>query len=149
MFVAFEDLLLAFELLVVLVLHANGAADVVDDVLVGRRGCRRPGLRRRRCTRTPSASTSPPVSAGLVSVCSALLVELRAPSGSRGRRCAIQIERRRGRRHALLVGDRSALAIEPGACGRGILSARRRIDGRLSWGFGLGLGLNLNLSLSP
>jgi len=35
MFVALEELLLAFELLVVVVLHADGAADVVDDILIG------------------------------------------------------------------------------------------------------------------
>ncbi len=53
MAVAVADLLLALQLLVVLVLHAECTADVVDDVLVGRgivaagslvaaRVCRRP-----------------------------------------------------------------------------------------------------------
>ena len=35
MFVALEELFLAFELLVVVVLHADGFADVVHDVLIG------------------------------------------------------------------------------------------------------------------
>src|SRR2546425_4766747 len=35
--IAFDDLLLALELFVVLVFHADRLADIVDDVLVGRR----------------------------------------------------------------------------------------------------------------
>jgi hypothetical protein len=37
MFVSLGDLPRAFQLLVVLILDADGAADVVDDVLIGRR----------------------------------------------------------------------------------------------------------------
>src|SRR4030095_11526651 len=114
------DLALAFEFLVVLILHADRAADVVDDVLIWR------GIVTPRCFITDAVGRLP-IRIDITSrqlwtgfgVLLVLLEHLAAPR-PRSRCRTIQVERRRRRRHALVVRGCSPL---PGQAG---CRARRR-----------------------
>src|SRR5262245_53524754 len=112
MLIPIGDLPLALQLLVVLILDSDRTTDVVDDVLIGR-GVVAAGRfvadavgRFPICVDVTTGHRRTGLGVFLIS-----LEEL-AATGAGGGCGTIQIERRRRRRHTLVVGDRSALAIE-------------------------------------
>src|SRR5688572_2055655 len=109
------DLLVAFELFVVLILHADGAADVVDDVLVGSGTVT---TRRLVAHAVRGFPVGIDVTAGEGGTSLRVLVEPVAQpppaAACRGRR-AVQIERRRWLLHHVVIRGDASLAIERGS----------------------------------
>ena len=108
-----------------LVLQAERPADLVDDVLVGSGVVAAGRFVAELYAYSQSASTSPPVRAGLLSCVAQMLARLRLAGAGRGR-VPIEIEADGGVGGKARRPEAASLALQPGWRGRGPGGLTRR-----------------------